>query len=85
MPKHQRNHLLLNPDSPYPYGVIAGPSVGAWDELHGPFASEDAAVGYGKRLLREYEDYKYARIVKIETPQTANATLTRADHMAEIG
>ena len=53
----------------YPYGVEAtGVETGV--ELHGGYETFAEADAVREALLREFDDYVSARVVKIETPET---------------
>lgn len=78
--KLYRRWLMLDRDRGYPYGVLVGPSLADKDELHGPFATEDEARSFARELLREFSDYQYANVVKIEVPHVSTVereTFTR--------
>lgn len=70
---HIRSHMVFRNDRVPSYGVVAGPSIPASDgtethEVHGPFHTRAAAVEYSQWLRREYSDYRYTTICKIDTP-----------------
>lgn len=60
--------ILLPKGDGYCFGVEAG-SDNPFIELHGGFKTKTDAAIYRDKLLREYSDYTYAKVVKIETPE----------------
>lgn len=61
---------IMLPSGGYCYGVEARGKGWKEAELHGGFKTYARAAQERDRLLREYEDYEYAKVVKIETPET---------------
>ena len=66
-----RPHLMLpgSSEGGYSYGVEALGVGWVQAELHGGFESFEQAAAYRDELLREHDDYEYAKVVKIETPE----------------
>jgi len=62
-----RKSYILLPEGGYCYGVEAH-SRNPFVELHGGFASYDAAYEHACELRAEFDDYTTIVVVKIETP-----------------
>jgi hypothetical protein len=71
MPMHDplKPSYIMLPTGGYFYGVEARGK--GWDsvELHGGFKTRGTAEVYRINLLTEYDDYDYAKVVKIELPE----------------
>jgi hypothetical protein len=68
-----QSRWLMLPKGGYSYGVEAGHNDGTTVELHGGFRTYAKAAQVRDRLLRDYTDYEYAKVVKIETPEVDGA------------
>jgi len=65
----REEHYILLPPGGYCYGVEAGHKSGDIVELHGGFRTITDAAVCRDRLITEYSDYAYVKVVKIETPE----------------
>ena len=69
--EEEAGRWILLPPGGYSYGVEARGKGWRNVELHGGFKTYEEADARRARLLREYSDYEYAKVVKIETPEAS--------------
>ena len=66
---HIPTWILLPFGDGYCWGVEACPKDHRHVELHGGFKSEAEAEACKRRLVAEFSDYEYVKVVRIETPE----------------